>query len=185
MRCIQRFLSRRGPPPASRPQSRRLPDPSDPTTKRGLHPQALHTVVWVDDTVFATKTPPQPPCEGLDGGCLVCARSQHYWHRLAHALGLGLSDEKRQEPSQRITYTGIVVDSFRHTLSIPPEKKARLAACLEEFLTLLSATAHDITSLRGRLQHYSICLPYVLLFSSLLGTEAEPDYNRPVATSAP
>jgi hypothetical protein len=125
---------------------------------------------------------------------LVCARtarsarrSQHYWHRLrrlAHALGLGLSDEKRQEPSQRITYTGIVVDSFCHTLSIPPKKKARMAACLEEFLTLLSATAHDIASLRGRLQHYSICLPHVLpfvaLFSSLLGTEAEPDYNRPV-----
>ena len=133
------------------------------------------------------------PCAGLDGGCSVCARSarsarrsQSYWHRLARALGLGpgLSDEKRQEPSQRITYTGIVVDSFRHTLSIPPEKKVRLASCLEEFLYLRSATAHDVASLRGRLQYYSICLPYVLpfvaLFSSLLGTEADPDYDRPV-----
>jgi hypothetical protein len=78
----------------------------------------------------------------------------------------------------------IVVDTFRHTLSIPPEKKARLAACLEEFLSIRSASAHDIASLRGRLQHYSCCVPYVLrlpfaaLFSSLLGTEAEPDYNR-------
>ena len=193
MRCIQWFLARRRPPPAPRPQSQRPLDPLDPTVKRGLHPQALHTVVWVDDTVFATKTPPHPPCAGLDGGCPVCARttrtarrSQHYWHRLAHALGLGLSDEKRQEPSQSITYTGImiVVDSFRHTLSIPPEKKARLAACLEEFLLVWSATAHEIASLRGRLQHYFCCLPYVLpfvaLFSSLHGTEAEPYYNRPI-----
>ena len=84
-------------------------------------------MVWVDDTVFATKTPPHPACAGLDGGCPVCVRtartarrSQHYWHRLALALDLGLSGEKRQEPSQRITYTGIVVDTFRHTLSIPP-----------------------------------------------------------------
>ena len=191
MRCIQRFLARRGPPPAPRPQTRRLPAPADTTVRRGLHPEALHTVVWVDDTVFVTKTPSHPPCAGLDGGCSVCARSarsarrsQSYWHRLARALGLGLSDEKRQEPSQRITYTGIVVDSFRHTLSIPPEKKVRLASCLEEFLYLRSATAHDVASLRGRLQHYSICLPYVLpfvaLFSSLLGTEADPDYDRPV-----
>ena len=150
MRCIQRFLARRGPPPAPRPQTRRLPAPTDTTVRRGLHPEALHTVVWVDDTVFVTKTPPHPPCEGLAGGCPVCTRSarsarrsQSYWHRLARALGLGLSDEKRQEPSQRITYTGIVVNSFRHTLSIPPEKKVRLASCLEEFLYLRSATAHD------------------------------------------
>jgi hypothetical protein len=73
--------------------------------KRGLQPQALHTVVLVGDTVFATKTPPHPACAGLDGGCPVCARtartalrSQHYWHRLALALGLGLSDGRRLWP---------------------------------------------------------------------------------------
>ena len=247
MRCIQRFLARRGPPPAPRPHSRRqppappapgpcsdpplrpvvtrvtahppppppsdgprgdeppsplvsrasvssLPHPSDDqlfASRRGLQPQALHTAVWVDDTVFVTKTRPHPPCSGLTGGCPVCAqtarsaaRSQSAWHRLADSLGLGLSDEKRQLPSQRITYTGIVVDSFHHTLSIPPEKKLRLATCLESFLASSTTTAHDLASLRGRVQHYSCCLPYVLpfvaLFSSILGTESQPDGDRPI-----
>ena len=48
------------------------------------------------------------------------------------ALGLGLSDDKRQLPSQRVIYTGMVVDSFLGTISIPPEKKARLAEFLED-----------------------------------------------------
>jgi hypothetical protein len=145
--------------------------------------------VWVDDTIFVTKTPPHPACLGLDGGCAVCARSarvslrsQSYWHRLAAALGLGLSDEKRQTSTQRATYTGIVADTFHGTVSIPPDKKTRLAAFLEEFFDLREATLTQLASFRGRVQHYSICLPYVLpfvaLLSSIIGTENEPDYDR-------
>jgi len=115
MRCIQRFLARRAPAPAQRPNTRRVPDPdqlppaaplespaAEPAQRRGLHDTALHSVVWVDDTVFVTKTPPHPPCAGLVGGCPVCSRtgraarrSQSWWHRLADELGLGLSDDKR------------------------------------------------------------------------------------------
>jgi hypothetical protein len=203
MRCIQRALARRAPPPV-RPNSRRQPAPcpflgpasglpaASPTgLRRGLNPEALHSVVWVDDTVFVTKTPPHAACPGLAGACPICARSarsasrsQSFWHRLAHSLGLGLSDDKRQTPSQRVTYTGIVVDTFRHTLSIPPDKRQKLSSFLEEFFSCRSSTAQQVASLRGRVQHYSICLPYVLpfvaLFSSILGSEADPDYDRAV-----
>ena len=107
MRCIQRFLARRAPAPARRPHTRRAApapaSPPPPAVRRGLHDTALHSAVWVDDTVFATKTPPHGPCAGLTGGCPVCGRtaraarrSQLGWHRLAHDLGLGLSDDKRQ-----------------------------------------------------------------------------------------
>ena len=197
MRCIQRFLARRIPAPAPRVNTRRVPPPAPeqpmlpapPPTRRGLHDTALHSAIWVDDTVFVTKTPPHPPCAGLTGGCPVCGRtargaqrSQAGWHRLAHDLGLGLSDEKRQLPSQRVTYTGMVVDTFRRTISIPPEKKLRLAGCLEEFFGRRECPAHDLASLRGRVQHYSACLPYVrpfvALFSSVLGTEDELDSDR-------
>jgi hypothetical protein len=135
---------------------------------------ALHSAVWVDDAVYATKTATQFPFLGLAGGCPVCShfgrqarRSQHYWHRLAAELGLGLSDEsddRRQLSSQRVTYTGMVVDTFHRTLSISPEKEAKLAAFLEDFFARREAMLSELTSLRGRIQHYSACLPYVAPF---------------------
>ncbi len=42
----------------------------------------------------------------------------------------------------------------------------------------------DLASLRGRVQHYSACLPHVLpyvdLISSVIGTEDDPDDDRAV-----
>ena len=76
--------------------------------------------VRVDDAVYFTKTPPHLPCAGLYGGCPVCIRfaraalrSQHGWHRLAAELSLGLSDDRRQLPSQRVAYynCSMVVDA--------------------------------------------------------------------------
>jgi hypothetical protein len=204
MRAIQRFLARRAPPPppplrTARPLGPEADAPAallSSDTPRGLHPTALHSAVWVDDAVYATKTAPHPPCLGLAGACPVCShfgrqarRSQHYWHRLAAELGLGLSDDKRQLPSQRVTYTGMVVDTFHRTLSIPPDKEAKLAAFLEDFFARREATLSELASLRGRIQHYSACLPYiapfVALFSSVIGTEADPDYDRSVAVHPP
>ena len=157
-------------------------------TRRGLHPEAIHSVVWVDDTVYVTKTPSHPPCSGFTGGCLICrraartaSRSQRYWHRLADDLGLGLSDDKRQLPSQRVVYTGMTVDSYHGTISIPPDKKARLAAFLEDFFFRHEATLSELASFRGRIQHYSAGLPYVLpfvaLISSVIGTDGDPVYD--------
>ena len=159
--------------------------------RRGLGPRALHSAVWVDDTVFVTKTVPHPPCAGLGGGCPVCrasarraARSQTGWHRLAERLGLGLSDDKRQLPSQRVVYTGLVVDTFLRTLSMPPEKKRKLVDALVSFLDKRAASLSELASLRGRLRHYSVCLPYTLpflaLFSVVIGSDLEPDYDRVV-----
>ena len=201
MRCIQRFLARAAPKPAQTAHTRRaqeaaapaspVPPDARPPVPRGLSDAALHSAIWVDDAVYVTKTPPHPACAGLDAGCPVCARSarasrrsQSAWHRLAAELGLGLSDEKRQPPSQRVTYTGMVVDTFRRTISIPPDKKLRLAEFLEGFFDRREATLTELASLRGRVQHYSACLPYVLpyvaLFSSIIGTEDTPDYCRTV-----
>ena len=198
MRCIQRFLARRGPNLSATPHSKRVQeDPavasltSPPPPRRGLGPQALLSAIWVDDAVYITKTPPHPPCLGLVAGCPVCVqasraarRSQVGWHRLASELGLGLSEDKRQSPSQRVTYTGVTIDTFHRTISIPPDKKVRLAKFLDPFLTCRSSSASDLASLRGRVQHYSACLPYILpfvaLFSSVLETQDEPVSSRQI-----
>ena len=195
MRCIQRFLARRAPPPAPVHHTRRVQEPATPplpAVPRGLGPDALHSVVWVDDAVYITKTPPHPACQGLASGCPVCdrtarssRRAQSGWHRLADELGLGLSVDKRQTPSQRVTYTGMVVDTFQRTISIPPDKKLRLAEFLEGFFDRREASLSDLASLRGRVQHYSACLPYVqpfvAFFSSVMGTEDKPDYDRVIS----
>ena len=162
-----------------------LPAPS----RRGLGPEAMHSAVWVDDTAFVTKTPRHPRCAGLVGECPICkaaqrraARNQHYWHRLAAKLGLGLSTEKRQLPTQRAVYTGLVIDTFLKTLSIPDDKKRKLAAFLETFFNRREASLTELSSLRGRIQHYSVCLPYTLpfvaFFSSIIGTEDDIEHDH-------
>jgi hypothetical protein len=47
----------------------------------------------------------------------------------------------------------MVVDTFHSTITIPPEKKARLAGFLEGFFDLREASLSDLASLRGRVQH--------------------------------
>jgi hypothetical protein len=65
-------------------------------------------------------------------------------------IGLGLSADKRQ------THT------FLRTLTMPPEKVTRLAAFHESFFDRPEASLSNLASLRGRVQHYSACLPHVL-----------------------
>jgi hypothetical protein len=116
---------------------------------------------------------------------VVAKASQRYWHKLAADLGLGLSDDKRQLPSQRVVYTGMTVDSFLGTISVPPDKKARLASFLEDFFFRREATLSELASLRGRIQHYSAGIPYILpfvaLISSVIGTDGDPVYDTPVS----
>jgi hypothetical protein len=53
----------------------------------------------------------------------------------------------------------MVMDTFHRTLSIPPNKEAKLAVFLEEVFDRREATLSEPASLRGRVQHYSACLP--------------------------
>ncbi len=66
------------PFPTSPLRSRRAPtDPASgtfaggphprppPAFRRGLHPEAIHSVVWVDDTVYVTKTPLTHPAPAM------------------------------------------------------------------------------------------------------------------------
>jgi hypothetical protein len=66
-------------------------------------------------------------------------------------------------------------------ISIPPEKKACLASILEGFFDRRECSLTDLAFLHGSVQHYSACLPYLLpfvaLLSSVLGTDAQPDYD--------
>ncbi len=76
----------------------------------------------------------------------------------------------------------MTVDSFLGTISIPPEKKIRLAAFLEEFFFLREATLSELASFHGSIQHYypaglPYVLPFVALISSVNGTDGDPVYD--------
>jgi hypothetical protein len=70
-------------------------------------------------------------------------------------------------------------------VSLPPDKETRLANFLEGFFDLRESTLSQLASLRGRIQHYSICLPYILpfvaLISSVICSEDDPDYDSTVS----
>jgi hypothetical protein len=74
----------------------------------------------------------------------------------------------------------MTVDSLLGTISVPADKKARLATFLEDFFFRREATLSELASLRGRIQHYSAGLPYILpfvaLISSVIGTDDDPAY---------
>ncbi len=65
---------------------------------------------------------------------------------------------------------------------MPADKKQKLAIFLQLFLSRDEASLSDLASYRGRVQHYSACLPNILPFaafiSSIIGSEDDLDYDR-------
>jgi hypothetical protein len=85
---------------------------------------------------------------------MVEARSAQAHVRYVSAqVHLELADKKRQEPSQRIQYTGIIVDTVAGRLFCPPEKLAGVVTALRNLMARTSAGARVIAGCRGKLQH--------------------------------
>jgi len=147
--------------------------------------------LWVDDLLLAQNIAYHGLCAGLSAGCAVCAAAarlfacaQQYWHQLASALGIILSLPKRQEISQRAEYSGIVLDTVLGRFFIPDHKLSKLRACLQEFRAAFSFTFRGLASVRGRVQHYSLCIMYLrplvpLLFMPM-ATDIDFDFAQPM-----
>ena len=124
--------------------------------------------LWVDDLILARNVAPHGPCGGLASECSVCAAAlaefeqfRRYWHKLADTLGISLSTAKRQEPGQRIEYTGVIVDTVAGRLFIPETKLEKLRKCLTSLIAAPDCSTREILSVRGRVRHYSLCINYV------------------------
>ena len=178
LNCIRRSLARRkgglGPSP--------LP---------GLARGAILSVVWVDDTVMVTKAAAHGICGGLDAGCIECFllkveadAAQHFVRGLFADLHIKLTDGKRQVAAQRVTYTGVVLDTVKGRFFCPADKLATLVAVLGEMGASVSMSARKVAGVRGKVLHYSTSIPYVRVFavwfSNIIATEGEPDWDRVV-----
>ncbi len=146
------------------------------------------TALWVDDTIMVSKSIPHGRCPGLLGDCLKCLKhlkravaSQLFWHTFADDLGLSLHLQKRQNPSQRVTFTGLTIDTIQMIFQIPMVIQLRLLASLIFIRSRTECTLRQLCSVRGRIRHYCVCirhmLPLVPIFSAVLGTEGTIVYD--------
>ena len=139
MQCIrvQRFLARhaRSPCDGAHAPGPGPAGPEEPAQRRGLHETTLHSVVWVDgtpsDTVYATKTPPQPP-----------------------------------EKMARLAASKVSLTSVTSLAGRPPSRT------WPRFAGLFSTNPHASPT--------SSPSEFVALLSSVIGSEADPDYDRAV-----
>jgi hypothetical protein len=124
--------------------------------------------LWVDDLIMARNIKFHGWCGGLASGCTICAKeletfeqARSYWHWLAEELGISLSTSKRQDPGQRVEYTGVIVDTIEGRLYIPEKKLEKLRKCLQDLASAEECSTRTILSVQGRVRHYSICIKHI------------------------
>jgi len=92
-------------------------------------------------------------------------------------LHMWLSDNKKQLPRQRVVYTGIILDTIQGRYFCPEEKRGAIVSVLRGMCEAGRMGAREVAGVRGKVGHYSICLPYLKVyapwFSQIIKTEGE------------
>ena len=73
--------------------------------------------------------------------------------RAFHLLGVPVAAHKTEGPSTVLAFLGILIDTDRFELRLPPEKLARLQETLQSWSGKRSCTRKELESLLGRLSH--------------------------------
>ena len=68
-------------------------------------------------------------------------------------LGVPLAEKKMEGPTMSIVFLGILIDSVRGELRLPPEKLDRLHGHINEWLQKKRCTKRELLSIAGQLQH--------------------------------
>ena len=160
-----------------------------PAPRRWLGRGSLPSVVWVDDTVWNLKSERHGVCGGLRAGCVDCQLllveaegAMSEVEEGCEAVHMWLSKDKKQGPSQSVCYTGIVVDTELGRYFCPEEKLVKLVESLRELQGRTRMSARGIAGVRGKVLHYSICIPYIRVyavwFSHIIGSDGEVEWDR-------
>ena len=177
--CLLRFLARPAP---------------DQGELRGASRRTILGAAWVDDTVLICKGIPHARCLGIVGGCPLCSERltvalerQEYWLWLCNELGWELALDKRQNPTQVFTYSGLIFDLVRGLLLVPELKKAKIIEDLQGMLSATMATPRRLMQVSGRLRHYSVGIMHTRVHCAHFTTvgklhpdrSKDPDYDVP------
>ena len=88
-------------------------------------------------------------------GSSECRLNLDITHHVCDRLGIPLADEKEEGPATRLTYIGYQLDTAELTISLPPEKLARISALVSEWQLKRRCTKRELSSFTGTLQHAS------------------------------
>ena len=137
-------------------------------------PDPIHVAAWVDDLIFIMSTPEHGLCDGLEGGCDVCAEyygralhAQDMWRQKAAKLNIPLSG-KGHEVSQQGAFTGVGIDTVRGLFLMLPDKLQSMYAAVDGLIDSLLSTPRLIARVRGKLLHYGCAIPYVAVAAASL-----------------
>ena len=72
---------------------------------------------------------------------------------ICEELGVPLAPGKKEGPSTRITYLGIVIDTVSGQLSLPADKLQRIRRTVDQWLHRKDCLRRELESLVGTLQH--------------------------------
>ena len=106
--------------------------------ERGLT-NILH---YLDDFLTMGSPGSEECAKNLEGLCRICA-----------ILGLPLAREKVEGPSTTLVFLGILLDSIRMEMRLPPGKIANLKGGVADWLQKKKATKRQLLSLIGHLGH--------------------------------
>ena len=102
----------------------------------------MHAWHYLDD--FLILGPPQSD---------LCRQHLETSLGLCKRLGIPIATHKLEGPAAGLSFLGIHIDSVSGTLSLPPEKLARLKGLITAWRTRKCCKKHELQSLIGQLQH--------------------------------
>ena len=73
-------------------------------------------------------------------------------------LGVPLAEEKIEGPTTSLVFLGILINSVRRELRLPPEKLDRLCCQLRGWLQRKRCTKRELLSIAGQLQHSAMAV---------------------------
>ena len=82
-----------------------------------------------------------------------CTESLELTLQVCNQLGVPLAMHKLEGPACALVFLGIMVDTVKMELCLPPERLKRLVAMIERWRSRKACTKRDLLSLIGQLQH--------------------------------
>ena len=80
---------------------------------------------------------------------------------LMKELGLTISDKKLVPPSMQVVCLGVLIDTEKGTVSIPPEKLRQINDMVTEWLIKKTCTKRQLQSLLGLLLYIHKCVKLI------------------------
>ena len=109
-----------------------------------MRQRGFHVIDYIDDYVVGVPS--------------VAHASFASLFELMKDLGLTVSEKKLVPPSTQVVCLGVLIDTVKGTVSIPPEKLRQISDMVKEWLNKRTCTKRQLQSLLGSLLYVYKCV---------------------------